>query len=158
MHKSESWNVDITWFLKPKIAQKAHFFLGLDPTWGAYSAPSCPPADRWGTPSLGHLGHVSQSCVARLPQSLIEMTALCWVINWSSSTMREHDGDMSLVLCMGRGSDGGRSGGAWPPSSTSGGHPCYWPLLENAKSASSLATVLGHDWKLWKLLPPNIRF
>ena len=37
------------------------------------------------------------------------------------------------------------AGGAWPPSSTSGGHPCYWPLLENAKSASSLATLLGRD-------------
>jgi len=32
-----------------------------------------------------------------------------------------------------------------PPSNTSGGHPYYWPLLENAKSASSLAADLGHD-------------
>jgi len=24
-------------------------------------------------------------------------------------------------------------------------HPCYWPLLENAKSASNLAAHLGHD-------------
>jgi len=32
-----------------------------------------------------------------------------------------------------------------PPSNTSGGHPCCWPLLENAKSASSLTTHLGRD-------------
>jgi len=48
--------------------------------------------------------------------------------------------------------------GPGPPSIPLGGHPCYWPLLENAKSASSLATHLGHDWKLLKLLPPNVRF
>ena len=35
--------------------------------------------------------------------------------------------------------------GAWPLSNTSGRHPCYWPLLENAKSFSSLATHLGYD-------------
>ena len=38
------------------------------------------------------------------------------------------------------------------------GHPCCWPVLENAKSASSLAAHLSHDWKLLKLLPPNVRF
>jgi len=25
------------------------------------------------------------------------------------------------------------------------GHPYYWPVLENAKSASSVAADLGHD-------------
>ena len=40
---------------------------------------------------------------------------------------------------------GGQEGPAPPPSNTSGGHPCYWPLLENAKSASNLTTHLGHD-------------
>ena len=57
---------------------------------------------------------------------------------------------------MGRGSGEGARRGL-PPSNTSGGHPCYWPLLENAKSASSLAADLGHHWKL-KLLPPDVRF
>jgi len=55
---------------------------------------------------------------------------------------------------MGRRSGGG---GCWrglpPVQYICGGHPCYWPqLLENAKSASSLATDLGYDWKLLKLL------
>jgi len=61
--------------------------------------------------------------------------------------------------------DYSRESGAWTkevgdqgPQYLCWGHPCYWPLLENAKSASSLAADLGHDWKLLKLLPPNVRF
>jgi len=34
---------------------------------------------------------------------------------------------------------------ATPPPIPLGSHPCYWPLLENAKSASNLAADLGHD-------------
>jgi len=41
--------------------------------------------------------------------------------------------------------EGARRGLPHSLSNASGGHPCYWPLLENARSASSLATHLGHD-------------
>ena len=60
-----------------------------------------------------------------------------------------------ITNAMGRKS-GGQEGPA-PLQYLCGGHQCYWPLLENDKSASSLAADLGHDRKLLKLLPPNVR-
>jgi len=65
----------------------------------------------------------------------------------------------SIGVCMDRGSGEG-AGGACPSplQYLCGGHPCYWPLLENAKPSSSLAVHLGHDWKLLKLLQIKCQF
>ena len=48
-----------------------------------------------------------------------------------------------MGFTLGRGSGEGQEGPA--PLQYLWVHPCYWPLLENVKSASSLAANLGHD-------------